>query len=125
MTRRHPIKIWSTDPDAPREPRLVDADGTDYVYGAEAIEAFREDLGLDAEPRSPRSSSGGMVHDIHRCAPPATRGYARGSVWRCDYCGRFAELHRYSPPGRYAKPYRFEWRSVGWFKQGRYEHMYG
>lgn len=123
-----PIKRWNTDPNSSPEPTLVYAEknqvGPDYAYGAEALEAFRKDLGLSAKPPKQNRVPDGVVHAVHRCAPPSTRGLSLGSIWYCDTCGRFAEVYRYRYPARQARPSQLKWKSVGPFKQRKLERKY-
>lgn len=120
MTRR-PIKRYNIETG---EVTYVDASGSvgpDYVYGAEALAAMREELGLTPEPKRKKD---GLVYEVHRCQPPGVKKQHVGSIWYCDTCGKFAELYRYKKPGRYWHGYGYYWEHVGWLKQRRLEKQY-
>lgn len=128
-----PIKRWNTDPGSSPEPELIYPEqnqvGPDYVYGAEAIAAFREDLGLleqaathDEGPES--VGSGYMMMSHHACKRPSAYDNRNGAVFYCEGCGRFSLVERYMPPGRYARPYKYRWRHAGPIKQWKLEREY-
>lgn len=65
-----------------------------------------------------------VVSGRHHCQPPPAWKHAVGTVWQCGECGLFAEVYRYTPKARYARPKRHMWWQPGIIKQRRYRRIY-